>query len=261
MEDICDKNFFNFFKEKNISFKKDYNIDKFKINKEKENYFLFKERNINFSKNLVFKEHYIFNLEKNFFQEWNNKTPLETNNNLSFKNVDLKHEKDLKLNKNLKFLQLNKYTIITKRSKFDIVNVSFNEKQNQDYYRYWTTVKQKPLKNWSFNFENFLEKKSSKFNKSFVNNYKFINKARLLTTSTEITLPSAINIMVITNSYDVVHSWFIPGIGIKFDCVPGRSTHHHLFFEKPGMYYGQCAEICGRSHHHMPIKLLVIKLE
>lgn len=122
-------------------------------------------------------------------------------------------------------------------------------------------MKQKPLKDWNSNFENFLDKKASKFNRSFLKNYKFINKNRLLTTNTIIILPTQINIMVITNSYDVVHSWFVPGIGIKFDCVPGRSTHHHLYFEKPGIYYGQCAEVCGRSHHHMPIKLIVIKME
>ena len=42
------------------------------------------------------------------------------------------------------------------------------------------------------------------------------------------------------------------------DCVPGRSTHHTLFIDHPGLYYGQCAEICGRFHHHMPIKVAAL---
>ena len=42
------------------------------------------------------------------------------------------------------------------------------------------------------------------------------------------------------------------------DCVPGRSTHHSLFIDYPGLYYGQCAEICGRFQHHMPIKICAI---
>jgi len=45
------------------------------------------------------------------------------------------------------------------------------------------------------------------------------------------------------------------------DCVPGRSTHHTLYINTPGLYYGQCAEICGRFHHHMPIKVCAIKFE
>jgi heme/copper-type cytochrome/quinol oxidase subunit 2 len=66
---------------------------------------------------------------------------------------------------------------------------------------------------------------------------------------------------VITNSYDVVHSWFIPGLGLKMDCVPGRSTHHTFYIDNIGFYYGQCAEICGRYHHHMPIRLCALPFE
>ena len=74
-------------------------------------------------------------------------------------------------------------------------------------------------------------------------------------------LPAHINITVITNSYDVVHSWFIPGLGLKLDCVPGRSTHHTLYIDNVGFYYGQCAEICGRYHHHMPIRICALPFE
>jgi len=45
------------------------------------------------------------------------------------------------------------------------------------------------------------------------------------------------------------------------DAVPGRSTHHTLYIDHPGIYYGQCAEICGRFHHHMPIKVAAIQWE
>ncbi len=51
---------------------------------------------------------------------------------------------------------------------------------------------------------------------------------RLLRTKRTLVLPAHINITLITNSYDVVHSWFVPGLGLKIDCVPGRSTHHSL---------------------------------
>ena len=89
-----------------------------------------------------------------------------------------------------------------------------------------------------------------------------INLARrLLRTKRTLVLPAHINITVITNSYDVVHSWFIPGLGLKMDCVPGRSTHHSFYIDNVGFYYGQCAEICGRYHHHMPIRLCALPFE
>lgn len=81
---------------------------------------------------------------------------------------------------------------------------------------------------------------------------------RLLRTKRTLVLPAHVNLTVITNSYDVVHSWFIPGLGLKLDCVPGRSTHHTFYIDNIGFYYGQCAEICGRYHHHMPIRLCAL---
>nr|YP_004841738.1 cytochrome c oxidase subunit 2 [Ichthyophthirius multifiliis]AEL89280.1 cytochrome c oxidase subunit 2 [Ichthyophthirius multifiliis] len=84
---------------------------------------------------------------------------------------------------------------------------------------------------------------------------------RLLRTKKTLVLPVHVNITLITNSYDIVHSWFIPGLGIKLDCVPGRSTHHTFFIDNVGFYYGQCAEICGRYHHHMPIRLCALPFQ
>ena len=92
---------------------------------------------------------------------------------------------------------------------------------------------------------------------------KFSNysNTRLLKTNVMLVLPTDIYINIITNSFDVIHSWFIPGLGFKMDCIPGRSTHHTLFIDQPGIYYGQCAEVCGRLHHHMPIRLCAIQFE
>jgi hypothetical protein len=110
--------------------------------------------------------------------------------------------------------------------------------------------------------------------KSATVNYKFFKKGkirsdlvpvplakRILRTKRTLVLPAHINITIITNSYDVVHSWFIPSLGIKMDCVPGRSTHHVLYIDSVGFYYGQCAEICGRYHHHMPIRICALPFE
>jgi len=45
------------------------------------------------------------------------------------------------------------------------------------------------------------------------------------------------------------------------DCIPGRSTHHTIHIDHAGFYYGQCAEICGRFHHHMPIRICALPFE
>jgi len=105
-------------------------------------------------------------------------------------------------------------------------------------------------------------------------NYKFFKKGkihnetipvplakRILRTRRTLVLPAHVNITAITNSYDVVHAWFIPSLGVKLDCVPGRSTHHVLYIDSVGFYYGQCAEICGRYHHHMPIRICALPFE
>lgn len=84
---------------------------------------------------------------------------------------------------------------------------------------------------------------------------------RMLRTKRTLVIPAHVNLTIISNSYDVVHSWWIPGLGIKIDCIPGRSTHHTFFVDNVGFYYGQCAEICGRYHHHMPIRICALPFE
>jgi len=92
-------------------------------------------------------------------------------------------------------------------------------------------------------------------------NINVTTSKRLLRVKKTLVVPTHVNITAITNSYDVVHSWFIPGLGLKMDCVPGRSTHHTFYVDNAGFYYGQCAEICGRFHHHMPIRVCALPFE
>nr|YP_010183556.1 cytochrome c oxidase subunit 2 [Paramecium gigas]QVG61505.1 cytochrome c oxidase subunit 2 [Paramecium gigas] len=100
-----------------------------------------------------------------------------------------------------------------------------------------------------------------KKNKTKTETFSVQLSRRLLRTKKTLVLPAHANITLISNSYDVIHSWFIPALGIKIDCVPGRATHHTFFCDSTGFYYGQCAEICGRYHHHMPIRLCVVPFE
>jgi len=95
--------------------------------------------------------------------------------------------------------------------------------------------------------------------KNEVNNLN-INR-RMLRTRRTLILPAHVNITAVTNSFDVIHSWFIPGLGLKMDCIPGRATHHTFYIDNVGFYYGQCAEVCGRYHHHMPIRICALPFD
>jgi cytochrome c oxidase subunit II len=52
---------------------------------------------------------------------------------------------------------------------------------------------------------------------------------------------------------DVIHSFAVPSLWFKLDAVPGRINEKTLFIERPGVYYGQCSELCGAKHGYMPI--------
>lgn len=97
--------------------------------------------------------------------------------------------------------------------------------------------------------------------KSRAEKFNVKNWNRLLRSRRVLVLPAHVNITVITNSFDIVHSWHIPGLGLKMDCLPGRATHHTLHIDNVGFYYGQCAEVCGRYHHHMPIRICALPFE
>jgi len=103
---------------------------------------------------------------------------------------------------------------------------------------------------------NFLKKNKVRYENTLV-----VLSKRMLRTRRTLVLPAHVNITAVTNSYDVVHSWFIPGLGLKMDCIPGRATHHNFYIDNVGFYYGQCAEICGRYHHHMPIRICALPFE
>jgi len=98
-------------------------------------------------------------------------------------------------------------------------------------------------------------------NKKRYENTSVLLSRRMLRTRRTLVLPAHVNLTAITNSYDVIHSWFIPGLGLKMDCIPGRATHHTFYIDNVGFYYGQCAEICGRYHHHMPIRICALPFE
>ena len=76
---------------------------------------------------------------------------------------------------------------------------------------------------------------------------------RLLAVDNRIVLPVGVPIRLITTANDVIHSWAVPAFWIKLDAVPGRLNETSFTIDKPGLYFGQCSELCGARHAFMPI--------
>ena len=85
-----------------------------------------------------------------------------------------------------------------------------------------------------------------------------IGSSRRLRVTKGISLPSDTPMHIICGSKDVIHSWAIPGLGVKIDCIPGYNSHRRLLLRWRGAYWGQCMEVCGRYHHWMPIMVNVV---
>lgn len=83
---------------------------------------------------------------------------------------------------------------------------------------------------------------------------------RLLAVDNRAVLPVGVPIRLITTSADVIHSWAMPAFWIKLDAVPGRLNETSFTIEKPGLYFGQCSELCGPKHAYMPIAVEAVPL-
>nr|YP_010947347.1 cytochrome c oxidase subunit II [Andraca melli]WGO62375.1 cytochrome c oxidase subunit II [Andraca melli] len=87
------------------------------------------------------------------------------------------------------------------------------------------------------------------------------NNFRLLDVDNRIILPMNNQIRIMVTATDVIHSWTIPSLGIKIDANPGRLNQTNFFINRPGIFYGQCSEICGANHSFMPIVIESISIK
>nr|QDC33869.1 cytochrome c oxidase subunit II [Laodelphax striatellus]QDC33881.1 cytochrome c oxidase subunit II [Laodelphax striatellus]QDC33894.1 cytochrome c oxidase subunit II [Laodelphax striatellus]QDC33907.1 cytochrome c oxidase subunit II [Laodelphax striatellus]QDC33920.1 cytochrome c oxidase subunit II [Laodelphax striatellus] len=108
---------------------------------------------------------------------------------------------------------------------------------------------------WSYEYSDKFCKELESYMK-----YNKKNDFRLLEVDNKMKAPFLTQIRMIFSSSDVLHSWTIPCLGIKMDAVPGRINQSSLMIKKPGIFMGQCSEICGANHSFMPIMLESIKL-
>jgi cytochrome c oxidase subunit 2 len=88
-----------------------------------------------------------------------------------------------------------------------------------------------------------------------------LGEFRLLEVDNRVVLPINIEIRILVTGADVIHAWTVPALGVKVDAVPGRLNQLSFTINQPGVFYGQCSEICGANHSFMPIAIESINIK
>jgi len=84
---------------------------------------------------------------------------------------------------------------------------------------------------------------------------------RLLEVDNRVILPANTHVRALITSADVLHSWAIPSLGVKMDACPGRLNQVSIFIKRPGVFFGQCSELCGVQHGFMPIAIEAVLID
>lgn len=92
-------------------------------------------------------------------------------------------------------------------------------------------------------------------------NLYFDSGFRLLEVNDFFFVPVNCMVRFLVRRADVIHSWTLPVFGVKTDAIPGRLNQVNVYSYRPGLYFGQCSEICGINHSFMPISIGVIEIE
>lgn len=104
---------------------------------------------------------------------------------------------------------------------------------------------------WSYEYSDFL---NIEFDSYIVPTPELETSGfRLLDVDNRIILPINSQIRILVTAADVLHSWTVPALGIKVDATPGRLNQTNFLINRPGLFYGQCSEICGANHSFIPI--------
>nr|YP_010865931.1 cytochrome c oxidase subunit II [Furcatopanorpa longihypovalva]WGT92138.1 cytochrome c oxidase subunit 2 [Furcatopanorpa longihypovalva]WGT92151.1 cytochrome c oxidase subunit 2 [Furcatopanorpa longihypovalva]WGT92164.1 cytochrome c oxidase subunit 2 [Furcatopanorpa longihypovalva] len=104
---------------------------------------------------------------------------------------------------------------------------------------------------WSYEYSDFI---SLEFDSYMIpSNELELDGFRLLDVDNRTVIPMNSQIRMLVSAADVLHSWTIPALGIKVDATPGRLNQTSFLINRPGLFFGQCSEICGANHSFMPI--------
>nr|YP_010616526.1 cytochrome c oxidase subunit II [Vagrans egista]WAU48160.1 cytochrome c oxidase subunit 2 [Vagrans egista] len=111
---------------------------------------------------------------------------------------------------------------------------------------------------WSYEYSDF---NNIEFDSYMIQEIDKSSLFRLLDVDNRITLPMNNQIRILVTASDVIHSWTVPSLGVKVDANPGRLNQTSFFINRPGIFFGQCSEICGANHSFMPIVIESISIK
>nr|ATF28645.1 cytochrome c oxidase subunit II [Pomponia linearis] len=111
---------------------------------------------------------------------------------------------------------------------------------------------------WSYEYSDFINIEFDSYMKTLCSTN---DQFRLLDVDNRVILPYNIQTRLLITSYDVIHSWAMPSMGVKVDAVPGRLNQSSIMMNRSGLSFGQCSEICGSNHSFMPIVIESIKID
>ena len=111
---------------------------------------------------------------------------------------------------------------------------------------------------WSYEYSDF---NNVEFDSYIINSNENINNFRLLDVDNRVVLPINNQIRILVTATDVIHSWTVPSLGVKVDANPGRLNQTRFFINRPGIFFGQCSEICGANHRFIPIVIERISIK
>jgi len=110
-------------------------------------------------------------------------------------------------------------------------------------------------------FVSSLDAKSNEIRRPFSGKDPNAHENYLLDVDKELVLPINTKIRLLITADDVIHSWWVPALGWKRDAIPGFVNEAWTMIDTPGIYRGQCAELCGKDHGFMPIVVRAVNKE
>lgn len=112
---------------------------------------------------------------------------------------------------------------------------------------------------WRYEYSDFLQVEFDSY--ITLTNDLEISGYRLLDVDNRVVLPINTQIRVLVTAADVIHSWTVPALGVKTDAIPGRLNQIRFTINRPGLFYGQCSEICGTNHSFIPIVVEAVSID
>nr|YP_015437.1 cytochrome c oxidase subunit II [Scutigera coleoptrata]CAE01474.2 cytochrome c oxidase subunit 2 [Scutigera coleoptrata] len=112
---------------------------------------------------------------------------------------------------------------------------------------------------WSYEYSDF---KNIEFDSYMIPQAEMVNNSfRLLDVDNRTVIPMNTQMRILITAADVLHSWTVPSLGVKVDAVPGRLNQTSFLANFPGLFFGQCSEICGANHSFMPILIESVNIK